>query len=254
MSETPVIAQPRRPIPLVLKLALTAFVCVQVPFYWFAYGPTNFLYFCDVALFLTLVSVLTERRLFASMAAVGILLPQLLWVVDFVGGLFGHPFVGMTCYMFQDSQPLSARAISLFHGWLPFLLLYIVYRLGYDRRALAAWTVLAWALMLIAYFFLPAPPAPADQPNLPVNVDYVYGMSDDKPQEWMPPLAWLAVMLVGLPVVFFIPTHFLLNGLMGPTGLLQRHRSSRTMMPVDDVQPMESSRDGADVRVMRSKA
>jgi hypothetical protein len=213
-----------RRIPLTLKLALAAFVCVQVPFYWSAYGPTNFLYFCDAALFLTLLSVLTEKSLPASMAAVGILLPQMIWVIDFIGGLFGHPVVGMTGYMFQDSQPLYARAISLFHGWLPFLLLYVVYRLGYDRRALVGWTVLAWGLMLIAYFFLPAPPAPADRPNLPVNVNYVYGMSDDKPQEWMPSLAWFAVMMTGLPSLFFLPTHLLLNRLMGPDGFWRRRR------------------------------
>jgi len=211
-----------RRIPLGLKLALTAFVCVQVPFYWSAYGPTNFLYFCDVALFLTLASVLTEKRLPASMAAVGILVPQLIWVIDVIGGLFGHSVVGMTDYMFQDSQPLYARAISLFHGWLPFLLVYVVYRLGYDRRAFVAWTVLAWVLMLIAYFLLPAPPAPVDQQNLPVNVNYVYGMSDVKPQEKMPPLAWLAVMMTGLPLLFFLPTHLLLNWLMGPAGIWRR--------------------------------
>ena len=44
----------------------------------------------------------------------------------------------MTGYMFQDSQPLYARArSSLFHGWLPFLLLFVVYRLGYDPPCFA---------------------------------------------------------------------------------------------------------------------
>jgi hypothetical protein len=210
------------------------FVCVQVPFYWSAYGPTNFLYFCDIALFLTLASVITERRLPASMAAVGILLPQLLWVIDFAGGLLGHPVVGMTGYMFQDSQPLYARAISLFHGWLPFLLLYVVYRLGYDRRALGAWTVLAWVLMLIAYFYLPPPPAPVDRPNLPVNVNYVYGMSDDKPQEWMPPLAWLGLMMAGLPLVFFIPTHLILSRFPAITDSLRRQRSPCRIVSIED--------------------
>lgn len=195
-------------IPLALKLALSAFVVVQVVFYWSAYGPTNFLYFCDVALFLTLLSVLTENRLPASMAAVGILIPQFLWVIDLVCGMFGYHPIGMTEYMFRD--PLPARAISLFHGWLPFLLLYVVYRLGYDRRALWAWTLTAWTLMLIAYFLLPAPPAPEGS-TAPVNVNFVYGLSDKQPQQWMPPLAWLATMMIGLPVLFFIPTHLLLK-------------------------------------------
>ncbi len=29
-------------IPLWVKLGLTAFVCVLVPYYWHDYGPTNF--------------------------------------------------------------------------------------------------------------------------------------------------------------------------------------------------------------------
>jgi hypothetical protein len=202
---------PTRRIPLWLKLALTAFVCVQVPFYWSAYGPTNFLYFCDVALFLALASAWSESSLPAGMATVGILMPQLFWVIDFTCGLAGRPLTGMTAYMFQDRIPLGARAISLFHGWLPFLLLYLVYRLGYDRRSLAAWTILAWALMLVAYFLLPAPPAPADNPNLPVNVNYVYGPSDARAQTWMPAPAWLALMMTALPAVFFLPTHLLLR-------------------------------------------
>ncbi len=47
----------RKRIPLWLKLAYTTFVAVLVPVYWANYGVTNFLYFCDVALFLTLVGI-----------------------------------------------------------------------------------------------------------------------------------------------------------------------------------------------------
>jgi hypothetical protein len=39
-------------LPLWLKLAYSAFMAVLVPVYWYYYGPTNFLYFCDVALIL----------------------------------------------------------------------------------------------------------------------------------------------------------------------------------------------------------
>ena len=75
-------ARPHR-VPLAVKLGFTAFMAVLVPVYWLNYGPTNFLYFCDVALFLTLAAVWTESALLASMAAVGIVLPQLVWVLDF---------------------------------------------------------------------------------------------------------------------------------------------------------------------------
>jgi hypothetical protein len=89
--------------------------------------------------------------------------------------------------------------------------------------------------MLIAYFLLPAPPAPVDRPNLPVNVNYVYGMSDTGPQQWMPPLAWLGVMMVGLPLLFFIPTHLLLNKLMGPSGIWRRPHPPRTIVAVEGI-------------------
>jgi hypothetical protein len=44
-----------------------------------------------------------------------------------------------------------------------------------------------------------------------VNINYVYGLSDDKPQTWMPPLAYLGLMIVGLPVWVFLPTHLILR-------------------------------------------
>ena len=70
-------------MPLWLKFAYTAFMIVLVPVYWHYYGPTNFLYFCDVALFLTLAGLWLESPLLISMCAVGILAPQTLWVAGF---------------------------------------------------------------------------------------------------------------------------------------------------------------------------
>jgi hypothetical protein len=207
-----------RCVPLWGKLLYTAFVAVLVPYYWATYGPTNFLYFCDVALLMTVVTLWAESSLLASMAAVGIVLPQALWCFDFLGGLVGWHLTGMTAYMFNPELSLFARGLSFFHFWLPFLLLWLVWRLGYDRRALATWTGLAWVLLLVSYFLLPPPPAPPEAPNLPVNVNYVYGLSDAGPQEWVPPLAFLALLMAGLPLAVFLPTHWLLNKLFAAQG------------------------------------
>ncbi len=198
-------------IPLLVKILYTAFVAVLVPYYWHAYGPTNFLYFCDTALLLTVVAMWRENALLASACAVGILIPQAVWVVDFLGGIFGAAPIGMTAYMFSPKLSLFTRGLSFFHFWLPFVLVWLVWKLGYDKRALPLWTVLAWGLMLVGYFLLPAPPAPGNNPNIPVNVNYVYGLSDAQPQTWMPSLAWLAVMLTGLPALVYVPTHWLLK-------------------------------------------
>ncbi|MDB6006206.1 MAG: hypothetical protein JWR15_3193, partial [Prosthecobacter sp.] len=113
-------------IPLWLKLAYTAFLAMMIPVYWYHYGPTNFLYFCDIALLLTLAGMWLESPLLISLPAVGILLPQALWCLDYAVQLCGVTLTGMTAYMFDGAKPLFLRGLSLFHGWLPFLLLYLV--------------------------------------------------------------------------------------------------------------------------------
>jgi len=198
-------------IPMAMKLLYTAFMVVLVPVYWRSYGPTNFLYFCDVALFFALAAVWTEKPLLAAMPAVGIVLPQMLWCADFIGSAFGLPITGMTNYMFDEKLSLFKRGLSLFHFWLPFFLLYLVWKLGYDRRAFKAWTLLAWALLIICYFISPAPPS--DDPNLPVNINYVFGWNDSSPQTLMARPLWLLTLIVALPLLLFLPTHLALQRL-----------------------------------------
>lgn len=192
-------------------MAYTAFMAVLVPVYWYYYGPANFLYYCDVALFFTLAAVWTERSLLASAPAVGILIPQALWMADFLGTAVGVPLVGMTAYMFDENKSQFLRGLSFFHFWLPVFLVYLLIRLGYDRRAFWTWATLAWALMPICYFVMPPPPVPEDNPNAVVNINYVYGLDDAKAQTWMHPLAWLGLLMAGLPLVIYLPTHLILK-------------------------------------------
>jgi hypothetical protein len=202
-----------RRLPVWAKLAYTAFVLVLVPFYWKAYGPTNFLYFCDMALLLTVVAMWRESALLASACAVGIVLPQILWMVDFLTTLVGWPLTGMTGYMFNEGIPLFARFLSFFHFWLPLVLVWLVKRLGYDGRGLFVWWALAWVAMWVSYLYLPAPPAPAGNPGLPVNVNYVYGVNDTAPQTWMPAHAFFGLMLAALPALIWTPSHLLFKRL-----------------------------------------
>jgi hypothetical protein len=143
------------------------------------------------------------------MCAVGLLAPQTLWVADFILNIFGIHLTGMTDYMFKHENSLFLRGLSLFHGWLPFLFVYLVWQLGYDKRGFLAWTALAWVLLLICFFFMP-PPNP--NPGLtPVNINYVWGTSDNVAQTFVHPYVWMAGMMIGLPLVFFWPTHLLLS-------------------------------------------
>lgn len=211
MSATDVAVFPAPRIPLALKLAFTIFMAVLVPFYWITYGPTNFLYFCDVAMFFTLAALWTESPLLAAMPAVGLIIPQFVWCVDFIAGCFGVSLLGMTDYMFDPGIALFARGLSSFHAWLPFVLVFLVARLGYDRRAFLYWTLLAWVLLAVCYLLLPAPPPDPARPNVPVNINYVYGFSDAAAQTWMPGWAWLALLFIGLPLLVFWPTHWVLQ-------------------------------------------
>ena len=201
-------------IPAWLKWLYTAFVAVLVPVYWANYGPTNFLYFCDMALFITLYAIWAESAAAVSAAAVGIVLPQIFWCVDFSSELIGHQLTGMTHYMFDARTSLFLRGLSFFHGWLPFLLLFLVARLGYDRRGLWLWTGLAWVLCLVAFFFLP--PAGANiNSNLPRDVDYVFGLDDAAPQKILAPGLYLVAWMLALFIALYVPTHFLLKRRFG---------------------------------------
>src|SRR5213083_2197189 len=141
-----------RRVPTWVKLAYSAFVVLLVPFYWVTYSPWNFLYFCDLALLITGVAIWIESSLLVSMQAVAITAPQMLWVLDLLCRLVvGVHVTGVTSYMLDASIPLFLRGLSLFHGWLPFFLLWLLSRLGYDRRALPLQALAAVIVLLISY-------------------------------------------------------------------------------------------------------
>ena len=206
-----------RRIPRWVKLAYTVFVAILVPWYWVTYTPWNFLYFCDIALLVTGVAIWIESPLLVSMQAVAITLPQMLWVVDLLCRLVaGVHVTGVTNYMFESSIPLLLRGLSLFHGWLPFVLLWLLSRLGYERRALTLQAPVAVIVLLISYLLAPAPPPPASHPNWAVNINYVYGLDDKQPQTWMPPPLWLLLVMAFNVIALYAPTHVVLRRVFGP--------------------------------------
>ena len=60
--------------------------------------------------------------------------------------------------------------------------------------------------------------------SIPLWVKLVYTgflcvrLDEEKPQEWMPPLVYLGVLLIGLPVCVYLPTHVLLRLCFRPSG------------------------------------
>jgi len=187
------------------KALYTLFLCVLVPVYWTHWGPKNFLWFSDIALLVTGAALWLENPMLASMMALAIALPELAWNADFFGRLLtGRQIFRLSGYMFDPRKPLFLRALSLFHIVLPVVLLWMVSRLGYDRRAWALQTVLALIVLPVTYWLT----EPAE------NINWVYGPGS-KPQTWMRPLAYLVLLMIFFPLVVYLPTHLLLRRLIG---------------------------------------
>src|SRR5438093_5596751 len=159
-----------------MKWLYTAFAAAVAPVYARQYGWRNFLWFSDVALFATVPALWLEHRLLASMQAVSVTVPETGWTVDLVGQCFRVRLIGLADYMFDRKIPRSVRALSLFHLWLPPLLLWMLNTLGYDRRAIRAQTASTWALLVATY----ALTDPSD------DINWVYGLSGS-PQRSMSP-------------------------------------------------------------------
>jgi hypothetical protein len=188
-------------IPLWIKVLYTLFLLVLVPVYWREYGPTNFLWASDIALFVVFVAIWLENPLLVSMMAIGVLPFELAWTVDF---LAGARVIGMASYMFDPDLPLYLRALSLYHVALPPVMIFLLYRLGYDRRALLAQTLLVWVVLPVTFLVT----APAD------NINLVFGLGRE-PQTSIHPLLYLGLEMVLLPVVVCLPAHLLLRRLFG---------------------------------------
>jgi len=198
-------ARERRTIPLWLKVSYTLFVAVLVPVYWVHYGPVNFLWACDIALLVTVIALWRASRLLASMMAVAVLLPEFVWNLDFFPRLItGQDVIGLdaTGYMFNPQQSQPVRMLSLFHVFLPLLLLWLVWRLGYHTRAGLATTALCWLVLPLSYLFTD----PAR------NINWVFGWGRE-PQMWLPGAWYLALWMLLVPLCIYLPTHLVLKKL-----------------------------------------
>lgn len=188
-------------IPRWFKFAYLFFVAALIPAYALEHGWVNFLWFSNVALIGGLLAAWLESPRVASMMLVAVLLPEMGWIVDFLGSLvlLGTTPFGIVDYMYNPEIALSVRLLSLYHLLLPFVLLWLVWRLGYDRAAWKLWTPIGFSILVLS-FLVSSPER---------NVNWVWGPGGE-PQAWMPPLAWLAVVLVFCGFVWWI-THVLIE-------------------------------------------
>ena len=121
--------------------------------------------------------------------------------------------------MFVTRVPLLLRAMSLFHLFFPAIVIWMLVRQGYDRRAY--WLQTPVALVVLPASFLIGSPEE--------NINWVYGPLG-APQWITSPLAYLVLYMVFLPVAVYLPAHFLLKRAFG---------SSRSYAPSLRFRPSE---------------
>lgn len=186
-------------VPLWLKIAWTIWLIVWAPLYWRQYGAQNFLFFCDIGNVLIGIALWMESSLIFSWCACGLLAFQTIYTIDLIGALFMHGhFTGATDYMFDPHLSLLIRVLSLFHVVTPPLVLWAIWRLGYDPRGWKFQTLMTWIVVPINYFWRPEQ-----------DVNWARGLGFHE-QHLVPGPLYLLAYLVLVPLCVYFPTHLFL--------------------------------------------
>lgn len=183
-----------------LKIGWTIWLLIWAPLYHRQFGLQNFLFFCDLGNVLIGIGLWLESPLIFSWAASGLLLFQTIYTVDLAGAFItGHHIVGGTEYMFDPHLPLIIRLLSLFHVVTPPVLLWAIFRLGYDSRGWKLQTLMAWVVVPLNYFWRPQQ-----------DVNWARGLFFHE-QHAIPRGTYLLIYLVTVPLLVYLPTHLLLE-------------------------------------------
>ena len=191
-----------------LRWAALAWLLLWVPTYWHTWGAENFLSMCDIALILTCVGVWSRSALLLSSQAISSILVDGAWALDAAWRLFlGHHLIGGTEYLFDVRYPLGVRLLSLFHLWMPPLLLWTVRRVGYDRRGLALQSFIAFFVFACSRLT-----PPAKNMNFAFSDPFFH-------RAWGPPPLHVMVVTLFMITVVYLPTHLLLKKFVAPPHL-----------------------------------
>ena len=189
--------------PTWIRWSALAWLLVWIPTYWHTWGVANFLHLCDIAVVLTCLGLWSNSPLLLSSQAVSSLLIDTAWAVDAATRfLTGRHWIGGTEYLFDSSFPLWVRLLSLFHVVMPFLLLWALHRVGYDRRGWFAQSAIA--IPVVVFARLAATPV--------TNINFVYA-DPFFHRSWGPWPLHLIAVLAFLVFVVYLPTHLLLSRL-----------------------------------------
>ena len=188
-------------IPLWFKLAYTAFVLYVMAVWWKHYGWKNFLWFSDIAFIGAVPAMWLESAALSSVLTVAVLVPELLWNVDYaLRLLLRRRITGLTDYMFEPERPLLLRGLSLVHVPLPLVLLWLIAAYGYDASV-----GLTGALVLAAIVL----PWSRIVSTSEKNINWTYGLGGWRVR-W-PGWLYVPVLFAGFVLFVFLPTDWILR-------------------------------------------
>jgi hypothetical protein len=190
---------------LTFKIAYTAFALLVAVIWWRHYSWRNFLWFSDIAFIGAVPALWLQSSALASVLAVAVLLPEILWNVDFVARLASRRRItGLTDYMFEPERSKLLRGLSLFHVPLPLVLLWMVREYGYDAPVGLAGAVVLAAVVLPWSRAVSTPER---------NINWTYGLGARRSSA--SPAVYVTLLFFAFVVFVFVPTHALLQALYG---------------------------------------
>lgn len=177
-----------------------------MPYSWTVHGPRNLLFFCNIAVILTCVGIWKGSALLLSSQALFSLLVQGAWTLDLLLLLYGGrglwPGTLISGWMLNPEIQLLHRGVSLYHAVWPFLLLWCLWRIGYDRRALPLQAVIS-AVVLSASRLAPSA----------MNLNCAHDLAG---KSWQPAALHVAIVVGGLIGLVYTPTHLVLSRWLSP--------------------------------------
>lgn len=185
--------------PAPLRWGSVIWLAIWIPAYWRTWGAVNFLHFCDIAVVLTCVGFIFDSTLLISSQAVASLLVDATWIADVSWKiLFGHYLIGGAEYMTDSHYALWVRLLSLFHVVMPVLLLWAIWRYGYDRRGLPLQLAIAFAAFVASRFTKSS-----------LNMNYAF-TDPFFHRQWGPAPTHVLVIFAFMLFVVYLPAHLAL--------------------------------------------
>ncbi len=194
----------REPLPLVARVTFTLWIAFWVPTILVHYGSQNFFWLCNVAQFVVLYAVWMPNVLLVSSQIGTVVLIGIVWLLDLlIGLLVGGSVTGITGYMFNAEIPLIARLTSLYHVWLPFFMIWMCWRNGYDHRGVWLQCLIGTVLIVAAWLW-------SDRER---NINFAFAPFHIE-QTWMPHGVYLILLSVVTACVVYFPGHYLVRAIL----------------------------------------